>query len=254
MRGTLEELFRELSTQGSPEATIKALQIEMEKMQWRQQQELAEVKHNADLLMMELRQTVEAEKQKVLGDFKKQAEIEKHKAIAETKKKQWCAHCGKEAIFYCCWNTSYCDYPCQQAHWPSHMSTCAQNQANQDEDGNGNDNDHGPPGATSGPGAGHEAVQHFLANSQAGANGGVASSRSNGLGPQAARGIQVRQGNPMMMPGGPHQFGLSPRMMNQLNAQMTMAAAAAAAGQPPPGLGPRGALAGRMRFPGSYFM
>ena len=83
----------------------------------------------------------------------------------------------------------------QQAHWPSHMSTCAQNQANQDEDGNGNDNDHGPPGATSGPGAGHEAVQHFLANSQAGANGpgGVASSRSNGLGPQAARGIQVRQ-------------------------------------------------------------
>ena len=59
----------------------------------------------------------------------------------------------------------------------------------------------------------------------------------------------------MMMPGGPHQFGLSPRMMNQLNAQMTMAAAAAAAsGQPPPGLGPRGALAGRMRFPGSYFI
>ena len=33
-----------------------------------------------------------------------------------------------------------------------------------------------------------------------------------------------------------------------------MAAAAAAAGQPPPGLGPRGALAGRMRFPGQYFM
>ena len=39
-------------------------------MQWRQQQELAEVKHNADLLMMEFRQTVEAVKQKVLDDFK----------------------------------------------------------------------------------------------------------------------------------------------------------------------------------------
>ena len=34
--------------------------------------------------------------------------------------------CGKEAIFYCCWNTSYCDYPCQQKHWPSHLKTCAQ--------------------------------------------------------------------------------------------------------------------------------
>ena len=85
----------------------------MEKMQWRHQQELAEVKHNADLLMMELRQSLDAEKQKVMADFKKQADIDKARAVAETKKKQWCAHCGKEAIFYCCWNTSYCDYPCQ---------------------------------------------------------------------------------------------------------------------------------------------
>ena len=113
MRGTLEDLFRELSAQGSPEATIKALQIEMEKMQWRHQQELQEVKHNADLIIVELRQSMEAEKQKYINDFKKQAEIERQKAIAETKKKQWCANCGKEAIFYCCWNTSYCDYPCQ---------------------------------------------------------------------------------------------------------------------------------------------
>lgn len=112
MRGSLEELFRELST-SSPEAMIKALQIEMEKQQWRHQQELAEVKHNADLILMELRQSMENEKQKTLGDLKKQLEIEKQKAIAETKKKQWCANCGKEAIFYCCWNTSYCDYPCQ---------------------------------------------------------------------------------------------------------------------------------------------
>ena len=85
----------------------------MEKMQWRHQQELAEVKHNADLILMELRQSMEAEKQKCIADFKKQAEIEKQKAISDTKKKQWCANCGKEAIFYCCWNTSYCDYPCQ---------------------------------------------------------------------------------------------------------------------------------------------
>ena len=33
-------------------------------------------------------------------------------------------------MFYCCWNTSYCDYPCQQAHWPKHMATCTQNSTN----------------------------------------------------------------------------------------------------------------------------
>merc|ERR1712200_392594 len=83
---------------------------------------------------MEMRATMEQDKQKAIVDFRKQADLEKQKAILETKKKQWCAHCGKEAIFYCCWNTSYCDYPCQQAHWPSHMSTCAQ--TNSEEDSN----------------------------------------------------------------------------------------------------------------------
>jgi hypothetical protein len=57
---------------------------------------------------------------------KKQLELEKQQAVDETKKKQWCANCKKEAIFYCCWNTSYCDYPCQQAHWPEHMKSCTQ--------------------------------------------------------------------------------------------------------------------------------
>jgi hypothetical protein len=66
-----------------------------------------------DLLVMDLRQTMEADKQKCLADLKKQMELERQKSVAETKKKQWCANCGKEAIFYCCWNTSYCDYPCQ---------------------------------------------------------------------------------------------------------------------------------------------
>ena len=120
-------------------------------MQWRHQQEMAEVKHNADLIMMEMRASMEQDKQRAIADCRKQAEIDKQKAIAETKKKQWCANCGKEAIFYCCWNTSYCDYPCQQSHWPVHMSSCAQNNSEQTEP------------ETSEPEA--VAPQHFLAGS-----------------------------------------------------------------------------------------
>merc|ERR1719474_1231138 len=134
MRQNLEDLFKDLAQQGSPEAQIKGLQMELEKMQWRHQQELAEVKHNADLILMEMRASLEQDKQRAIADCRKQAEIEKQKSIAETKKKQWCAACGKEAIFYCRWNTSYCDYPCQQAHWPVHMTTCAQNNADQPEE------------------------------------------------------------------------------------------------------------------------
>ena len=134
MRQNLEDLFKDLSQQGSPEATIKGLQLELEKMQWRHNQEMAEVKHNADLILMEMRASMEQDKQRAIADCRKQAEIEKQKSIAETKKKQWCANCGKEAIFYCCWNTSYCDYPCQQSHWPVHMTTCAQNGAGDGEE------------------------------------------------------------------------------------------------------------------------
>ena len=50
------------------------------------------------------------------------------------------------AIFYCCWNTSYCDYPCQQAHWPQHLSTCSQ--ANQDQEEGGQAATNGTPTST----------------------------------------------------------------------------------------------------------
>jgi hypothetical protein len=113
MRVTLEDMFREMAAQGSPEAQVKTLQLELEKMRWRFSQELAESKHNADLIVLEMRQSMEADKQKNIADLRKQMDIEKHKAITEVKKKQWCVNCQKEAIFYCCWNTSYCDYPCQ---------------------------------------------------------------------------------------------------------------------------------------------
>lgn len=80
----------------------------------------------AELTMAEMRQSLEQERDRLIAEVKKQLELEKQQAVDETKKKQWCANCKKEAIFYCCWNTSYCDYPCQQAHWPEHMKSCTQ--------------------------------------------------------------------------------------------------------------------------------
>jgi len=76
-------------------------------MQWRHQQELAEAARNADIMASEIRQArmclphwsslrtqsplqaAEVEKQKLIGDLKKQAEVERQRAVAETKKKQW---------------------------------------------------------------------------------------------------------------------------------------------------------------------
>uniref|UniRef100_A0A671KT88 Protein kinase C-binding protein 1-like n=1 Tax=Sinocyclocheilus anshuiensis TaxID=1608454 RepID=A0A671KT88_9TELE len=113
-------------SQAQPQTSIRRLRIEIEKLQWLHQQELSEMKHNLELTMAEMRQSLEQERERLVSEVKKQMEMEKQQAVDETKKKQWCANCKKEAIFYCCWNTSYCDYPCQQAHWPEHMKSCTQ--------------------------------------------------------------------------------------------------------------------------------
>ncbi|KAM8838511.1 zinc finger MYND domain-containing protein 11 isoform 2-T2 [Synchiropus picturatus] len=52
--------------------------------------------------------------------------VAQHKQlISQTKKKQWCYNCEEEAMYHCCWNTSYCSIKCQQEHWHAdHKRTC----------------------------------------------------------------------------------------------------------------------------------
>ncbi|XP_034445583.1 protein kinase C-binding protein 1-like isoform X3 [Hippoglossus hippoglossus] len=136
IKGTMTEIYSDLSknTSGNTIAEIRRLRIEIEKLQWLHQQELSEMKHNLELTMAEMRQSLEQERERLVAEVKKQTEVEKQQAVDETKKKQWCANCRKEAIFYCCWNTSYCDYPCQQAHWPEHMKSCTQSASASQQD------------------------------------------------------------------------------------------------------------------------
>lgn len=79
-----------------------------------------------DRILREMKASLEAERLRAIEETRREAEEEKLRCIEEIKRKQWCAMCGREALFYCCWNTAYCDYPCQQSHWPMHMRTCAQ--------------------------------------------------------------------------------------------------------------------------------
>ncbi|PSN52379.1 hypothetical protein C0J52_06722 [Blattella germanica] len=115
----LEETIRDLAELKVPKVKDIAHAMEMEKLKWQHNQEILEIKHNTANHENELKRR-EAE-------VHAKRDIQEQRIVGETKKKQWCTLCGKEALFYCCWNTSYCDYPCQQEHWPSHMGTCAQN-------------------------------------------------------------------------------------------------------------------------------
>nr|XP_033331759.1 protein kinase C-binding protein 1-like isoform X1 [Megalopta genalis]XP_033331760.1 protein kinase C-binding protein 1-like isoform X1 [Megalopta genalis]XP_033331761.1 protein kinase C-binding protein 1-like isoform X1 [Megalopta genalis]XP_033331762.1 protein kinase C-binding protein 1-like isoform X1 [Megalopta genalis]XP_033331763.1 protein kinase C-binding protein 1-like isoform X1 [Megalopta genalis]XP_033331764.1 protein kinase C-binding protein 1-like isoform X1 [Megalopta genalis] len=116
----------ESTTSENHQATVHFLRLQIERMRWQHQQQLAELKHNTDRILREMKASLEAERLRAIEETRKEAEEEKLRCIEDIKRKQWCAMCGREAVFYCCWNTAYCDYPCQQSHWPTHMRTCAQ--------------------------------------------------------------------------------------------------------------------------------
>lgn len=110
-----------------------------------------------------MRTCLEIDEKKTVALMKDAAERQIQEAVTKTKKQQWvsfwhllttesydhtwrfdlaffrfvwwwflilfvlqCANCGKEAMFYCCWNTSYCDLRCQHNHWWKHVSQCTQ--------------------------------------------------------------------------------------------------------------------------------
>ncbi|XP_066483972.1 zinc finger MYND domain-containing protein 11 isoform X7 [Tiliqua scincoides] len=70
------------------------------------------------------KQVKEKCKEEFLEEVKKIASQHKQ-LISQTKKKQWCYNCEEEAMYHCCWNTSYCSIKCQQEHWHAeHKRTC----------------------------------------------------------------------------------------------------------------------------------
>ncbi|PAA81575.1 hypothetical protein BOX15_Mlig017092g1 [Macrostomum lignano] len=100
--------------------------VETAELQMLHQLQLAELRHNHTVALCEHRAALDLEKQAALAEALRFRESEMARQIEAVKSRQWCATCGREAFFYCCWNTSYCDAACQQRHWPAHMATCAQ--------------------------------------------------------------------------------------------------------------------------------
>ncbi|CAG2112271.1 unnamed protein product [Medioppia subpectinata] len=103
-------------------------------------QQIKEIQHNHDLVLSEMRQSWVTERDRALEDERQKHELqlkltsaqfesEKKKlmaAVDETKRKQWCAECLKEAQLFCCYDTWYCTYDCQKNHWKSHVNVCQQ--------------------------------------------------------------------------------------------------------------------------------
>lgn len=123
----LVETINDLGTMGNTEATITNLRLENEKLRHKHAEEILEIKKNVNSILRDIQKSIIDERERVIEETRSACETETIKRIEEAKSKQWCANCMKEAQFYCCWNTSYCDYPCQLRHWPKHMSKCTQN-------------------------------------------------------------------------------------------------------------------------------
>ncbi|XP_064552528.1 MYND-type zinc finger-containing chromatin reader Zmynd8 isoform X2 [Drosophila montana] len=108
------------------QARIAGLTLENERLKQHYERQLAEMQRSTDVLIAEMRKTMEQENKRVISELRQHSTLERMRAVEEAKKKQWCANCMREAQLYCCWNTSYCDYPCQQMHWQRHSASCGQ--------------------------------------------------------------------------------------------------------------------------------
>ncbi|XP_069365846.1 MYND-type zinc finger-containing chromatin reader ZMYND8-like isoform X2 [Maniola hyperantus] len=133
-RTMLEDSLEKIDDPSS-QATI--LRTQLEQVLWKHQQEIKELKHTHELLTTEMRVAFEKEKTRAISEMRRVAQVELEAAVKAAKTKQWCANCNQEAQFYCCWNTSYCDYPCQRSHWSQHSSVCTQ-QRNTENNSNEN--------------------------------------------------------------------------------------------------------------------
>lgn len=125
-RTIIEDTIGEMSSNGNLESKIKILELELEKLKFNYAKELSELKVTTDSAICEMRISLENEKNRIINETRKQCDLDRIRAIEETKKRQWCACCGKEANLLCCYNAFYCDYSCQQQHWSVHSSSCAQ--------------------------------------------------------------------------------------------------------------------------------
>lgn len=145
----LVETLNDLSENSEcSEATMASLKLEIESLKHQQTIEIMEIKKNVCSILKDIQKSILEERERTIEETRAKCEAEAIKRVEEAKSKQWyvdfhivfnkvitiffcrCANCLKEAQFYCCWNTSYCDYPCQQKHWPKHMSKCAQTNSN----------------------------------------------------------------------------------------------------------------------------
>ncbi|KAJ8980077.1 hypothetical protein NQ317_009433 [Molorchus minor] len=126
-RGMLIETLEDLGKTSNPEAKIISLQLEIDSLKHRHNLELQEIRKNVCTILKDIQKSIIEDREKIIDETRAACEAETIKRIELAKSKQWCANCSKEAQFYCCWNTSYCDYPCQQKHWPQHVGKCTQN-------------------------------------------------------------------------------------------------------------------------------
>ncbi|XP_063393160.1 MYND-type zinc finger-containing chromatin reader Zmynd8-like [Cydia fagiglandana] len=131
----LAEFFRHLLEESlvqveDPTAETAALRLQLEQERWRYQHELAELRRTNEVALVEVRAAMDKEKTRAVAEARRLAHQELEAAVKSAKSKQWCANCSQEAQFYCCWNTSYCDYPCQRAHWGQHYAHCTQQRTN----------------------------------------------------------------------------------------------------------------------------
>lgn len=88
-RGLLSESLQDLNVAGSPEAKIRSLELEVESLKYKHQEEMQEFKKNITIVLKDIQKSFAEEKHKIIDETRATCEAERLRSVEEAKSKQW---------------------------------------------------------------------------------------------------------------------------------------------------------------------
>lgn len=87
--GLLKETLSDMSNVGNSEAKIKSLELEIEILKNKHNEELLEFRKNISTILKDIQKSIQEEKNKIVDETRSKCEAERLRSVEEAKSKQW---------------------------------------------------------------------------------------------------------------------------------------------------------------------
>lgn len=99
-RGLLIETLSDLTTAGSSEAKIRSLELEIENLKHKHNEEMLEFRKNISTILKDIQKSIVEERNKIIDETRANCEAERLRSVEEAKSKQWYVSVSPSSVYY----------------------------------------------------------------------------------------------------------------------------------------------------------